>query len=209
MDRLSLSDVTARTRIGESVNERYAWLCDSMGLQTAVQDVASAQTVVGSNALTFGPQPLKVVKINTIRNPAYPKPNNLGEVSLDTLRLMLTVSDPAQNYAIYQMGADRVTVLLDSTPATIYQLDADVIADKATLSGADVPTFAAGYHNILYYGAMATEYDKQEKAIDSGKFEAKFEIRCSELRMFIAKSILKDIYQGKNSPGPVLVNRLV
>jgi hypothetical protein len=210
LDRTNLSDPTAKARIQDNVNERYGWLCTSMGLQTSVQKVVTASTVIGSEDMTFGPQPDKVLKLMEVFNPAYPKPNVLLELSLDTLRLSVKRSEPAQSYAIYLMGADRVTIKLNTGAAvSVYPLQADAIVDKATLSGDDVPTFAAAFHNILFYGAMATEYDKLQQDDNAAKFEQKFETRCSELRLFIAKSIFKDIYQGKTSPGPVVVNRLV
>lgn len=210
MDRMNLSDDTARERIGESINERYTWLCTSMGLQTSVQDTAFATTVIGSDELTFGPSPLKIEKLINVFNPAYPKPNLLGEVSPGELRLMVATTEPAQVYAIVRQGNDRVTIKLNTgDAATAYELGADVIVDKATLSGADVPTINAGFVNVLDYGAMATEYDKQEKDEKAVEYEAKFETRCSELRLFIAKSIMRDIYQGKTAPGPVATNRLV
>lgn len=201
MDRMNLTSDEARTRIGESVNERYDWLCTSMGLQTSIQDVATATTTIGSNLLTFGPSPLKVQKINSLFNQAYAEPNELYEVSVPEIEAMQSATDPAQYYAVYRMYADRVTVKLNVTPATAYELSANVIADKATLSGADVPTFAKAYHNILFYGAMATEYDKMENDEKAAEFEQKFENRCGELRLFIAKSVYKDIHQGKMGPG--------
>lgn len=209
MTRMNLSSDDARTRIGDNVNERYVWLCTSMGLQTAVQEEASAFTVIGSNELTFGPSPKKVIKVMDVYNPAIPKPNALTEVSLDQLRVSILTTDPAQMYTVWRMGADRVTIKINVTAGSVYELDADVIVDKAELSGADVPTFSSGYHNLLYYGAMATEYDKMENDEKAAEFEAKFEQRCSELRLFIAKSMFKDIYQGKTAPGPILVNRNV
>lgn len=208
-DRLNLTSTEAIARIGRSVNERYGWLCTSMGLQTSCQDVARASTVSGSNLLTFGPQPLKVLKVNSVFNEDNPKPNLLTEQTLDVLRNMTEGTDPASNYAIYLMKADRVTVMLDSTASSVYELAADVIADKSTLSGGDVPTFAAAYHNCLVYGAMATELDKSEKPELAQVQENRYDVRCSELRLFIAKSAYKDIYQGKTGQGQLVVNRLV
>jgi hypothetical protein len=180
-----------------------------MGLQTSVQDVATAMTVVGSNLVTFGPIPLKVEKIDSVYNPAYPKPNTLTELTLGMLRNLIFTTQPAQNYAIYRMGDKSVTIMLDATTDTAYELRADVIADKATLSGSDVPTFSEKFHNLLVYGAMATELDKMEKPDLAQVQEARFEQRTSELRLFIAKSAFKDIYQGRTGPGILSVNRLV
>jgi hypothetical protein len=207
--RLNLTSDTAYTRIGVSVNERYGWLCTSMGLQTAVQEVATAMTEVGSNLVTFGPSPIKVQKVDSVFNPAYPKPNTLTELTLGMLRNLIFTTQPAQHYAVYRMGSDRVTIMLDSTTTSAYQLNADVIADKAQLNGSDVPTFANAYHDVLIYGAMATELDKMEKPDLAQVQENRFDQRLSELRLFIAKSAYKDIYQGRTGPGVLSVNRLV
>jgi hypothetical protein len=207
--RLNLTSTTAITRIGESVNEAYKNLCTSMGMQQSAQTTAEATTVAGSNLLTFGPIPIKVQKVMSVFNPAYPKPNLLTEVDLAVLRNMIPGTDPAQNYCIYQSYADRVTVMLDSTASAPYSLEADVIGLKATLNGADVPNFAEGYHDTLVYLGMAIEYDKQEKPDMAMKMEAKYDRRCSELRLFLAKSAYQDIYQGRTAPGTLVVNRLL
>lgn len=208
-DRLNLTSTDAFARIGRSINERYGWLCTSMGLQTAVQEVASATTTIGSNLLTFGPSPIKVQKVDSVFNPAYPKPNTLNEITIDVMRNLIFTTDPAQNYCVYRMGADRVTLMLDSQASTAYELRADVIADKATLNGADVPTFPAAYHDLLIYGAMATELDKTQNYDMAAVQEQRYQDRSAELRLFIAKSAYKDIYQGRTGPGVLSVNRLV
>lgn len=207
--RLNLTSVTAIARIGVSVNEGYKELCTSMGLQTSAQTVARATTTIGSNLLTFGPQPVKVQKMMSVFNEAYPKPNTLTEVDLTVLRNMIPGTDPAQNYCVYQSYADRVTIMLDSTAGTAYELAADVIGIKATLSGADIPNFAEAFHNLLVYKGMSIELDKMEKPDLASKQEAKYEARCSELRLFLAKSAYQDIYQGRTAPGTLVVNRLL
>lgn len=208
-DRLNLTSDTALTRIGRSVNQRYGDVCVSMGLQTSSQDVAYATTTIGSNLLTFGPLPLKVLKVMSVFNEAYPKPNTLNEVSLVILRNMTPGDDPAQNYAIYRAGFKSVTVMLDAEASSEYELAADVIASKATLSGADEPTFAEPFHDLLVYGAMATELDKMEKPELAAENEQRCDDISSELRLFIAKSAYMDIYQGRTAPGTLVVNRLL
>jgi len=208
-DRMNLTSATAITRIGRSLNQRYADVCVSMGLQTASQEVVTATTTIGSDLLTFGPKPLKVLKLESVFNQAYPKPNTLNQVSLVILRNMTAGTDPAQNYAIYRTYADRQTIMLDSEASTAYELSADAIVSRATLSGADVPTFPEPFHDLLIYGAMATEYAKMEKPDLAGANEALYESTCSDLRLFIAKSAYMDIYQGRTAPGTLVVNRLV
>ncbi len=209
MGRMNLTSTSALARVGTSVNEAYKNLCTSMGMQQSAQTTTTGTTVVGSNLLTFGPQPVKVQKLMSVFNQAYPKPNLLTEVDLAVLRNMIPGTDPAQNYCIYQSYADRVTVMLDSTASTAYVLSCDCIGIKAELNGSDVPNFAEGYHDTLIYLAQAIEYDKMEKPELATKMEAKYDRRCSELRLFLAKSAYQDIYQGRTAPGTLVVNRLL
>lgn len=203
-DRLNLTSAAALARIGRSINERYRWLASSIGFDTIERRTASASTVIGDRSLTFGPAPTKVQKLLSVFNPAFTPPQILNQVDFDELRNQSIGTDPPSQYAIQLMGADSVTIFLDSIPATIFSLSADVMSNLATLSGVQVPAFAEDFHDILVYGGMATELDKMEKYDLSAKKEAQFEGRLSDLRMFIAKSAYLDIIQGKKSPETVL-----
>lgn len=190
--RINLKAPDALTRIGESVNEYYKEISSSMGLQTTVRTVVTANTVVGSRFITFAGE-----KVLSVFNTAYTPAQMLGEISYTEMREAPLSADPASLYAVSTMGASTVTCWLNSTAATIYALGADVEQNQATLSGSNIPAFAESFHNALVYAALAVEYDKMEKSAAAAKYEAKYEKRLGELRLFIAKSSYLAIYQGK------------
>ena len=201
-ERLNLTSAPAIARIGRSVNERYRWVSSSIGLQTSVRATITSPTVMGSPLITF-PDPEVmgapgVEKLYALFNANVSPPIILMERSFDEMRERTPLNDPAHHYAIQRMGANSITLLLDATPSTEYDLTADVEQNQSTLSGTDVPSFAEDFHDILLYGAMATELDKMEKYEFANKQEAKYEARLSSLRMFIAKSGYLDIFQGKD-----------
>lgn len=195
-DRLNLTATTALTRIGQEVNERYRETASSVGMATTVRGTATAPTIVGNRSLVF-----TCTKIFSVYNAAYDPPVVLDERTFDTLRNVPAGTDPAQQYAIQLMGASTVTIYLNSTPATIYTLTADVETNLTDLSGSQVPAFSADFHDILVHGALADELDKMEKYPLSAKQELKFQRRLSDLRLFIAKSAYLDIHQGARSRG--------
>lgn len=197
-DRLNLTSTAALARIGRSINERYKWMASELGFSTIQRVAVSANTVVGNRSLVFAGE-----KVLAVYNPLLTSPAGvLGEITMDEMRNQTAGSDPARQYAIQLMGASTVTIYLGSTPATIYALTADMLANLATLSGAQIPAFAEDYHNMLVYGGMATELDKMEKYDLSQKKEAQFNGRLAELRFYIAKSAYLDIHQGKKRNYP-------
>ena len=90
--------------------------------------------------------------------------------------------------------------LLVGTRKGAFVLTADVEVNLATLSGVGVPAFAESFHDLLVYGAVAIELEKMEKYELAKAQEARCEGRISELRMFIAKSAYRTMWQGKTSP---------
>jgi hypothetical protein len=215
-DRLNLTSTPSLARIGRSINERYRWLASSIGFDTIERTTASASTSVGNRVLTFGPSPTKVQKLLSVFNPAFQPPNVLDQVSFDEMRNQASRSgNEPRAYAIQLMGSDNVTIMLDQTPTAIYSLSADVMSNRTTLSGTDVPAFAEDYHDALVYGAMATELKKMEKYDLAKENEDMFfnpetgQGRVADLRLFIAKSAYMDIYQGRRSPDSVRWTPLV
>lgn len=198
-DRLNLTSAKALARIGRSINERYRWLASSIGMQTVTQTTVSANTVIGSQLVTFNAE-----KLFSVYNPAYTPPIVLDIISPDELRNEFTSTDPPTQCAILNMGASTVTIKINTVAATVYALGADAEVNIQTLSGTMVPAFAEDYHSLLVYGAMATELDHLEKYDMAKVQEARFTTRMSELRLFIAKSAYLNIYQGKAQSTNVL-----
>ncbi len=194
LDRLNLTSAQATARVADSINERYRWLASSVGFNTIERQEIIANTVIGNRSLVFSCE-----KILSVFNPAFTPNFVLGELSFDEMRNSFPGTDPSQTYAIQLMGASTVTIFLESIPATVYALHADAMVNLQTLSGVMVPAFAQDFHDILVYGAMATELDKMEKYDLSDKKELQFQTRLGELRLYQASSAYMDIIQGKNN----------
>lgn len=205
--RCNLTSAEALLRIGDEVNERYKWIATSIGFNTIARRVAKATTTIGDRYLVFGPGNgiLGVQKSLSVFNAGFNPPLVMGEITFDQMRNQVPGTDPAQQYAISEMGAKSVTIYLGSSPSTAYELSMDCLASVATLQGADEPAFSENYHDILIYGAMASEYDKLEKAVLADKKEKQFEGRMAELRLFIAKSAYLNIYQNRTGLGNISV----
>ena len=192
-DRLNLTSAQALARIADSINERYRWLASSVGFDTIERQVVTANTSIGNQSVVFNCE-----KVLTVFNPALKPFLVLNEQTFDELRTTPNGTDPAQNYAIQLMGSSTVTIFLDVIPSTVYALNADALVNLITLSGVMVPAFAEDFHDILVYGAMATELDKMEKYDLSAKKEKQFEDRTGQLRLYQAIALHKDIFQGKD-----------
>lgn len=196
-DRMNLTSATAITRIGDSINEAYKQVASTIGIQVIERKVATATTTIGNRSLVFGPTPIAVEKVLSVFNTAYTPPQVLVEVSFEELRDQVPGTDPAQRWALQLMGADNVTIFLDTSPGSAYTLSADVMANVGTLSGAMMPALPEDYHNVLLYWALAIELDKQEKYEFSARKLTQYENRLADLRYFIASSAYKTLYQGK------------
>lgn len=194
VDRVGTANALEFTRIGRYVNLRHKELVSSIGLETSVRTVVTANTIIGNNQLVFAAEKLFAVYDATVD-----PPNVLNELTLDEIRNGAAFSGIAQNYAIYLMGASTVTIYLDATPTTIYPLTADAEANVATMSATDVPSFPADYHDLLVYGALASELEKRAQYDLAQVQENRYLKRCGDLRMFIAKSGYLSIYQGKTA----------
>jgi hypothetical protein len=199
-EKVNVTSATAIARIGRSINTRYKDVATSIGLQTTARGAATAATIIGNRALTFGPTPVKVQKVYAVYDPASPVPP-LRLISFEEMRQRKAGSGKAKAYAVQLMGADSVTILLDNTPLVVFTWYADAEVNLATLSGTQVPSFSESYHDILTYAAIAVELEKMEKYDMAKIMEKKSEDRLSQLRLFIAEEGYAEMYQGKTERG--------
>ncbi len=201
---VNATTTAATTRIGAYVNMRYRQVVSTCGMQTSVNTVVTANTVIGNRFVTFTCE-----KVFSCFDPSQTQPAGLlFEWTVDEMRRQPLGSDPAQHYAVYTMGASTVVLMLDCSPASIYALNCDAQVNITDLSGSQVPNFPADYHDILFMGALADELAHLEKYDKSTYWENKFDGgeraqhkggRLSDLRYFIATSNYKTIYQSKSS----------
>jgi hypothetical protein len=203
MKRLNLTSDVARARIGEAVNERYKKVTSSIGLDTSRRVDITIEVDPQNSDFDSLPELTiqgveKVIKISLPNEDGTIKV--LSEVYYEEITTVATVSRLPRAWAVKKMGAQQIIVRLDSFPETPFTLKvegfdlADELADDAE------PYFPESFHDILIEGAKAEELLKMEKPQLAAIADGKYEARLSDLRMFIAMSIYRDIYQGKNKP---------
>lgn len=156
--------------------------------------MSKAATIGNSQVVFTG-----IEKVNAIIDKSSGSDVPLTEISLDSLHVAPSRTEPPKFYAIYSTGTSTVTIQVDCVPTTTFTLYADGIANLSTISGNQSPAFPESFHDILVFGALADEYRKMEKVPLARDAEGDFERRLSDLRMFIAKSAYIDIYQGTNN----------
>jgi hypothetical protein len=193
-DRLNLTSTEATTRIGREINDRYRRVTSSIGLTLTRRAEVTAATVIGDPAVTFTCEKILAVFDVTTGNRRV-----LAERTFDEWRNANTwapTSGQPLTFAISEMNASTVKIVLDPVPSSVFTLRADAIENASTLSGVQVPDFAADFHDVLMHGALADELYKMEKADLARQSEADYQARLSDLRMFIAKSAYLEINQG-------------
>lgn len=192
--RTRQTSTEAATRIGVEVNERYRRVTSAIGLPTARRVEVSANTAANNPEVTFTAEKLlSVFDLNSGNRRV------LEERTFDEWRNANTwapASGLPTSFAVSRMGASTVTIVLDPVPTSIFALKADAIANLSDLSGTDVPTFAADYHDVLLHGALADEWLQLKQNELARHEDVLYEGRLSDLRMFIAKSAYLAICQG-------------
>lgn len=197
-DRVNLTSTTDLTRVGNTINRKYREITSSLGIKhTSRRSTVSTACSIGVSTLQFSTTEKVVAVFNRNVSPYC----QLDEVTVDELRRQqpFNTSDTPTQYAIQQIAADTVTILLNVIPQTAFTLYADVYSTTATLSGTDKPVFSESYHDILVSAVLVEEYMKVEKPKLSITEEKRVETRMGELRLWIAVSTTKKIYQGKDN----------
>jgi hypothetical protein len=204
MDKLNLSSVDARDRIGERVNEIYRDVTSGIGLETS-RDVEDT-VILDSDVDTDLPYVTvdNVEKILTVRlHITGNKPKVLTELTHEDIKSSqnsdgIPSQDP-QSWAPFRLGADSVTFILDAYPSdgNPFTLEYKGIQTVTDLSGSDVPAFPESFHDLLVEGAKVEELLKMEKAGLAQQAQQRYEKRVSDLRFFLAKSQWLDIVQGQ------------
>lgn len=194
-DQLNLTSPEAVARVGRSVNRVYRKVCSSVGLQVSSRTTAVATSSNGSRFMTF----TGIEKISELYDQSTGQARVIDEVEVNYLReRQAPSSNTVKRYAIYRMYSGSVQIMLDVTAtSTPFDLYAEGYATATDLSGTDTPNFPASFHDVLVSGVLVEEYAKKEKALWQ-QAKADYEDRLGDLRLYIAKSINEDIYQGKN-----------
>lgn len=201
MERLNLTSLDARERVGRRLNTRYRRVVSSVGMQTS-------QRVMG--VLNIDPDlypdlPILVLtdmeKVSRIRlTPAQGGIRVLAEVTYDELDNLDTTRGLPRSWAVKNMGPAETTIQLDAYPTDPFTLTIEGYDRVIDLEGSQEPYFPEDFHDVLIEGVMCDELRKMEKPGLAKIAEDNFALRLSDLRFFIAKSGYKDIFQGKSKP---------
>jgi hypothetical protein len=199
MARTRQTSDEAKTRIGRELNDRHRRITSSLGLATSRRGpVVSSATVVGNPEVSFS----NVEKLFDVFLTGSAR-RVLSEITFDQWRnrnSWAPASGSPTSYAISHWTADKVFLALDPVPSAAgVTLEADALISLATLTDVapnNVPVFAASFHDVLMYGALADEWMQLKQDDLMNKAEALYEQRLSELRYFIAKDAYLVIVQG-------------
>lgn len=195
LDRLNLSSSDASTRVGRAINRKYRLVTSSIGLELSRRSTVQANVTMGVSTLIW----TNTEKVVNVYDRSVSPYKRLDEVSLDELEqdLPFTAGANPTCYAIQAHSADTVTILFNRVPQTVYTLYADVYQVVADLSGTNEPAFSESFHDVIIEGVLSDELRKMEKGQLASLAQREYERILSDLRMWIAKSAIKDIYQGK------------
>jgi hypothetical protein len=184
--RLNLTSSEADTRIRANLNAAYRKVTSGLGLQTARRATDTQATVADTPQVTFDLE--KIERVYVIDGGRQRVLDELiydlvkeANVSLQTTGLPLC-------YAVENMGAASVTIILDPIPGDVFTIKADGTQNASTLADNDSPAFPADFHDVLTYDALRIEWLKLEKPALAKQAEADYQQRLSDLRFFIAKS---------------------
>src|SRR3990167_561039 len=196
-DRLSYTSTDSDTRVGRLINKIYREITTTVGLDVSRNSATSVAVTIGNAAVTFtGAE--KVLSVWILDSST--RPTILEEVLYAELSdLVIVDSDKPRKWAVKSTASNSVTIKLDAQPETAYTLYADIFGEIADLSSSNEPAFPESFHDIIIEGVLKEEYQRLEKPALSDRSEARFQRRLSDLRMFIAKSNFREVYQGKNS----------
>lgn len=191
-DRLNQTSAAALTRIGTRVNQRYKIVTSAVGIIVGRRTTVQAAMSLGVDELTF----TGIEKIIRVTQPSI-SARPLKELSYEEMvELPLALTNPTC-YAIARMNARSVVILTNCTPQAAVTLYAEGLETKATLSGTDEPSFAESFHDILVEGVLVDEYRKTEKTDLLKISAALYGDRLKDLQLFIAKSSMQSVFQGK------------
>lgn len=184
--RLNLTSPTATTRIQDSVNRVYRRVTSSLGINLTrrTNPQVTGTATLGSPYITFN-----LDKIETLIDKSSGSDRILKERTVEEMRACgATHADPATEYAIFQQGANTVTILTNCTAQTNYVLYADGYTTLVNLTTGQTPGFPEDFHDILIEGVLFDEYRKLEKTNLASMSKTAYEQGLSDLRLFLAKS---------------------
>lgn len=203
MTQLNLTSDDARTRAGESVNDRYKRVTSSIGLQTSRRETMELDIDPDDADSTLPDYEIEGLEkvLRVWRRIGATGIKDLDEYTYTELSMVPTKTAQPTAWAVKRMGAGTVTITIDAFPEEEFELMVEGYDLADTLENDQEPYLPTDFHDILVAGAMSDELLKMEKPQLAEIQENKYENRLSDLRMFIAKSSYLDILQGKQKVG--------
>ncbi len=204
---VNISSDDGLARIGDTINERYRQVCKAVGIAPSiVWVVATANTTVGNRQLTFGTSGTPVTKLMAVYDATANPVRELTQISLIDMRnTIVGTADPATEYAVELSGSQSVTVLLNTTPQSIYTLTADAETVASRLTGVLIPAFDPDFHDILTYAGISVEYGVKGNRAESERYDKKSTARLNELGYQLAVSATLDLVVGSSRQRRLLV----
>lgn len=195
--RINQTSTEATTRIGEEVNRYYKRITTAIGMRPSrISLSVSATTTLGEVELTFS----SLEKITRVYDATSGTRRFLTKVTVDELRDENPIaSDTATRWAELSATSTTITILLDATPQSAYELFADGYGTTGTLSGTQEPAFPESFHDMLVEAVLQDEYRKLQKRDLAKDSENIFKERLSDLRMWYAKDGYLKLRQGERS----------
>lgn len=198
-DYCNLTSTDADTRIGKAINRHYRRVTSLLGLNAARFVTRSKGTTIGQQTVVFD----EIEKIDRILDATDATAiNPLTEIGIDKQRITQPSTGQPTTWALQNTDADSVTVLLDTTSATSYSLQADGWTTLSDLSGTDEPVFPESFHDVLAWYVISEELLKKEKLNLSAEYKSKAEALLSDLRFHLADSPSYSTQQGASPLTP-------
>ena len=198
LDRLNLTSQEARDRVEKRVNKRYRIVTSGIGLQTS-RRVVLPVTIDPSDIDSVLPDYVVegMEKVNKVSRVVGTSIRPMGEGTYDEVSGITLTRRLPSSWAVKKMGAGRVMLTFDAYPETPFSLQFEGYDVAEDLADDAEPYLPSDFHDLLVEGAMLDELRKMEKPELAMIAKQEYDQRLGELRLFIAKSSYKDIYQGK------------
>lgn len=193
MARAELTSNTAQARVEAAINAMYGRVTSRCGIDhSSRRETVSANTAIGSRFVTIN----GIEKLLLVRN-ADGQP--LDERTVHVLESQRPTTDAPTQYAVYRIGANTVTMLLDCNASSIQVLTCSGLEVSDTLSGSLEPAFPRSFHYVIAEGVLAEELRKKgkEHIALAQLADAKYEEGVNRLALYIDSSAALVVRQGE------------
>lgn len=192
--RLNYSSTEAITRLERAVDRLYKVVTSTIGL-SVTREVEADMTMISGDRFLTVPSMEKIAEIR--RRGGENAHRLIREVTLTEVNRSTYDAGYPERYAIFRMNASSVEVKWDREPSDAHAITVYGQTTLATLGANDEPAFPESFHDILIEGVLKDEYRKLEKNQLASMSQGMYQERLGQLRLWIAKSIHNEIYQGK------------